>query len=129
MSSARLILTDGGLALSEPWAIGGRGSTKVLTASSPACSGDAETRRGFRRAGGPSKMLGFTRDQERLITADRRLRLCLGTAGLARKGRCALRPRALHAPSPRVARDGGSGDQTFQIAGMLFWMIGPAMEA
>ena len=34
MSSARLILTDGGLALSEPKAVGARGSTKVLAASS-----------------------------------------------------------------------------------------------
>ena len=34
MSSACLILTDGGLALSEPKAVGARGSTKVLAASS-----------------------------------------------------------------------------------------------
>ena len=34
MSSAPLILTDGGLALSEPKAVGARGSTKVLAASS-----------------------------------------------------------------------------------------------
>ena len=34
MSSASLILTDRGLALSEPKAIGARGSTKVLAASS-----------------------------------------------------------------------------------------------
>src|SRR3954470_10423735 len=34
VSSARLILTDGGLALSEPKAVGARGSTKVLAASS-----------------------------------------------------------------------------------------------
>ena len=34
MSSAPLILTDGGLALSEPRAVGAQGSIKVLTASS-----------------------------------------------------------------------------------------------
>jgi hypothetical protein len=34
VSSAALILTDGGLALSEPKAIGAQGSTKVLAASS-----------------------------------------------------------------------------------------------
>ncbi len=34
MSSASLILTDGGLALSEPKAVGARGGTKVLAASS-----------------------------------------------------------------------------------------------
>ncbi|HXQ04195.1 MAG TPA: MFS transporter, partial [Bradyrhizobium sp.] len=34
MSSASLILTDGGLALSEPKAVGARGSTKVLAAAS-----------------------------------------------------------------------------------------------
>ena len=34
MSSASLILTDGGLALSEPKAVGAQGSTKVLAASS-----------------------------------------------------------------------------------------------
>ena len=34
MSSASLILTDGGLALSEPKTAGGQGSTKVLAASS-----------------------------------------------------------------------------------------------
>ena len=34
MSSAPLILTDGGLALSEPKAVGAQGSTKVLAASS-----------------------------------------------------------------------------------------------
>ena len=34
MSSASLILTDSGLALSEPKAVGAQGSTKVLAASS-----------------------------------------------------------------------------------------------
>ena len=34
MSSAPLILTDRGLALSEPKAVGAQGSTKVLAASS-----------------------------------------------------------------------------------------------
>ena len=34
MSSASLILTDRGLALSEPKAVGAQGSTKVLAASS-----------------------------------------------------------------------------------------------
>ena len=34
MSSVPLILTDGGLALSEPKAVGAQGSTKVLAASS-----------------------------------------------------------------------------------------------
>jgi len=34
VSSASLILTDGGLALSEPKAVGAQGSTKVLAASS-----------------------------------------------------------------------------------------------
>ena len=34
MSSASLILTDGGLALSEPKAVGAQGSAKVLAASS-----------------------------------------------------------------------------------------------
>jgi len=34
VSSASLILTDGGLALSEPNAVGARGSVKVLAASS-----------------------------------------------------------------------------------------------
>src|ERR1700758_5024497 len=34
VSSASLILTDGGLALSEPKAVGAQGSTKVLPASS-----------------------------------------------------------------------------------------------
>jgi len=33
VSSAPLILTDGGLALSEPKAVGAQGSTKVLAAS------------------------------------------------------------------------------------------------
>jgi hypothetical protein len=48
VSSASLILTDGGLALSEPKAAGAQGSTKVLAASSLAaasCSSAAPSSR------------------------------------------------------------------------------------
>ena len=40
MSSASLLLTDSGLALSEPKAVGAQGSTKVLAASIAGALGD-----------------------------------------------------------------------------------------